>query len=242
MPGYPVFSLWKVIERFFLLFLSNFNDHVCRLTHTHTQLCRCTSTHKQMATHAAPLHMWLNHISISFQQNSSSPPKHRHGNLWKELALVARLPSALHHFKIYLLASFSFAIKCYSHNCEHDSEIVIFLHPQQSYTTSQLIHTGDISFGEWVHDERDNLLAGGSWPTLDNSSRLNHHTWSASQPSAGTIGVWCIEPPLDQPQPWPGLDSVQVAATYAVISELVPNYASSDVFTAWNKAQFDSQL
>lgn len=104
------------------------------------------------------------------------------------------------------------------------------------------IHTGDISFGERAHDERDNLLVGGSWPTLDNSSRLNRHTWSASQPSAGTRGVWCIEPPPDQPLHRPGLDSVQVAATYAVISEPVPNYASSDVFTAWNKAQFDSQL
>lgn len=62
------------------------------------------------------------------------------------------------------------------------------------------------SFGEQVGDERDNLLAGGSWPTLDNSSRLNHHTWSASQPSAGTMGVWCIDPPIGPaPAPaWPG--------------------------------------
>lgn len=60
------------------------------------------------------------------------------------------------------------------------------------------------SFGEQVGDERDNLLAGGSWPTLDNSSRLNHHTWSASQPSAGTMGVWCIDPP-HWTSPCPGL-------------------------------------
>lgn len=81
-------------------------------------------------------------------------------------------------------------------------------------------------------DESENLLAGGSWPTLDNSSRLNRHTWSASEPSAGTMGVWCIDPLLDQPQHRLGLAFVQVAATYAVISELVPNYTSSNVFTA----------
>lgn len=140
-----------------------------------------------------------------------------------ELTFVARLPSALHHFSIYLLALFSFVIKYYLQNCEHDLEMFIFLHSLQSYTTSQLKHTGDISFGEIAHDERDNLLAGGSWPTLDNSSRLNRHTWSASQPSAGTMGVWCIDPPTDQPLPRLGLDSVQVTATYAVISEPVPN-------------------
>lgn len=39
-------------------------------------------------------------------------------------------------------------------------------------------------------------------------------------------------PLLDQPQRRLGLASVQVAATYAVISELVPNYTSSNVFTA----------
>lgn len=180
-------------------------------------------------------HCSLDLIILLFPFNishSSAPPIHRYGNIWEELSLVAKLPSALHHFKIYLLASFSFAIKCYSQNCQHDSEILLFLHPQQSYTTSQLIHRGHIRFGERVHDERDNLLAGGSWPTLDNSSRLNLHTWSASQPSAGTMGVWCIDLPSDQPQPRPGLDSVQVAATYAVISELVPNYTSSGVFTA----------
>lgn len=104
------------------------------------------------------------------------------------------------------------------------------------------MHTGDISFGEQARDERDDLLAGGSWPTLDNSSRLNRHTWSASQPSAGTRGVWCVDPPMERPQLSPGLDSVQVATTYAVISQPVPNYASSDVFTACNKAQCDSQL
>lgn len=87
--------------------------------------------------------------------------------------------------------------------CEHYSESLIFLHPQQNYTTSQLIHTGDISFGERTRDERDDLLAGGSWPTLDNSSRLNRHTWSASQPSAGTVGVWCMDP--HRTGPCPGL-------------------------------------
>lgn len=74
-----------------------------------------------------------------------------------------------------------------------------------------------------MYDGRGDLLAGGSWPTLDDSSRLNRHTQSASEPSAGTMGVWCINPPLDQPQPRLGLAPVQVAATYAVISELVPN-------------------
>ncbi len=135
-------------------------------------------------------------------------------------------------FPIHLHASFLLTIKCYFQSCEHVLKIVRSLHPQQNYTTSQLKHTGDISFGEQAHDERDNLLAGGSWPTLDNSSRLNRHTWSASQPSAGTMGVWCIDPPTDQPLPRLGLDSVQVTATYAVMSELVPNRASSDVFTA----------
>lgn len=173
--------------------------------------------------------------------NTSSPPEDRYGNLWEEFVLVARLPSVLSHFEIYLLASFSFAIKCYSPNCKHDSQIFLFLYPQQSYTTSQLIHTGDISFGERARDERDNLLVGGSWPTLDNSSRLNRHTWSASQPSAGTMGVWCVDPPLNQPLLRPGLDFVQVDATYAVICEPVPIYASSR-FPARNKAQFESQL
>lgn len=174
---------------YFCPFLTTFAD---TLTHIRSYTGALAPTNKcmHMQPHCAyDLIMLLFPFNIS---NSSSPPKHRYGSLWEELALVARLPSALHHFKIYLLASFSFAIKCYSQNCGHDSEILIILHPQQNYTTSQLIHTGDISFGERVHDERDNLLAGGSWPTLDNSSRLNRHTWSASQPSAGTIGVWCI--------------------------------------------------
>lgn len=113
---------------------------------------------------------------------------------------------------------------------------------EQSYKTSQLILTGDICFGERVHDDRDDLLAGGSWPTLDNSSRLNRHTWSALQPSAGTMGVWGRDTPLERPLPRPGLDSVQVVTAYAVIYEPVPNYTSSDMFMAWNKAQFDSQL
>lgn len=63
------------------------------------------------------------------------------------------------------------------------------------------MHTGDISFGERVRDERDDLLAGGSWPTLDNSGRLNRHTWSASQPSAGAMGVFCIDPHRICPNP-----------------------------------------
>lgn len=96
-------------------------------------------------------------------------------------------------------------------------------------------------FGEGAHDERDDLRLSGNWPTLDNSSRLKRHTWSAPQPSAGAMGVWCIDPPPEQPLHRPGLDSVQVAATYAVISEPVPNYASPNVFTAWDKAPFDSQ-
>lgn len=82
--------------------------------------------------------------------------------------------------------------------CTYDLIIIVFPFSisdsssptaKQSYTTSQLILTGDIRFGERVHDDRDDLLAGGSWPTLDNSSRLNRHTWSAFQPSAGTMGV-----------------------------------------------------
>lgn len=55
-------------------------------------------------------------------------------------------------------------------------------------------------------DESENLLAGGSWPTLDNSSRLNRHTWSASEPSAATMGVWCIDPYWTSPSAglaWP---------------------------------------
>lgn len=118
-----------------------------------------------------------------------------------------------------------------SHYHEHDSESLIVLHPHTTYT-SHVIHTGDIRFGKLAHDGGDNLLAGGSWPTVDHSSRLNGHTWSASQPSAGTMRVCGIDLPPDQPLHRPGLDSVQVAATYGVISELVPNYASSDVFTS----------
>lgn len=111
--------------------------------------------------------------------------------------------------------------------------------PTADHTTSQLRDTG--FFGEGAHDERDDLQVSGNWPTLDNSSRLKRHTWSTPQPSAGAMGVWCIDPPPEQPMHRPGLDSVQVAATYAVISEPVPNYASANVFTAWDKAPFDSQ-
>lgn len=72
-------------------------------------------------------------------------------------------------------------------------------------------------------EERDVLLAGGSWPTSDKSSRLSGHTWSASEPSAGSPGVWNMDPssppPLDPSQPGLGPRSGG-PATYAVISEL----------------------
>ena len=78
-------------------------------------------------------------------------------------------------------------------------------------------------------DGRETLLGGGSRPSLDKSSRLNHHTFSAFQPSAGTMGVWCEDPPPEELWPRPVLDSDQVVGG---IAEPVPSYASSDAFTA----------
>lgn len=90
-----------------------------------------------------------------------------------------------------------------------------------------------------VFDGRETLLGGGSRPSLDKSSRLNRHTWSAFQPSAGTMGVWCEDPPLERRWRRPVLDSDQVVG---VIAEPVPSYASADAFTARDNGQFDSQL
>lgn len=52
---------------------------------------------------------------------------------------------------------------------------------------------------------------GGSWSTSDKSSRLSGHTWSASEPSAGSPGVWDMDPsfPHHWTRPSPGLDHIQ---------------------------------
>lgn len=184
-----------------------------------------------------PLHGWQDHIA--FQINHLAPTK----TFVRNCSMLLGFRVLQNHFKTCLLASLSFAIKCYFPHCsEHDGLMEVSRTHVDNITARA--QAGDISSGEWERDERDNLLVEGSWPTVDNSSRLNRHTWLASQPSAGAMGVKCTDPHRSSPSPGPSLalDPVHLASIYAVIPELVPNYASHDVFTACNKAQPDSQF
>lgn len=163
----------KQLQYFSVIFLQ-FSHHILQTHNSYTD-----PPHTRYRIHGYDL-SYLQHST------SSAPSKQRY---WEELARFAGLPSALHHFKIYFLVLLICNERLFQKNASLTQKFS-YSSTHSSHTTSQLIHTGDISFGERAHDERDNLLAGGSWPTLNNSSRLNRHTWSASQPSAGTKGVW----------------------------------------------------
>lgn len=89
-------------------------------------------------------------------------------------------------------STFKMSLLCliFTRNCLMEVTLAFQSH------TLQLVHTGNVGSGEWKPTDGDNLVAG-SWPTMDNSSRLNRHTGSALQPSAATLGVWCKPPPYD---------------------------------------------
>lgn len=176
LPRCPLFNLWKVIF-----------CHIIASAHSQTNW----PSHKNTRHNKPYIHTKCNHNTISFV-----PFKQRYRNLLEELQISSSFIT-------------SRSTLCHSHLQSWCYSQVWTMTHNSSYLST---HSSAVQHHSWytqetfVLDESENLLAGGSWPTLDNSSRLNRHTWSASEPSAATMGVWCIDPYWTSPSAglaWP---------------------------------------